>query len=184
MRIIDLPPDNERLLTQVALLLVDGFVDLAPKAWPDLASALEEVRDSLAEDRISRIALGDNDAPLGWIGAIRQYDGHAWELHPLVVHRNARGLGIGRALVRDLEAQIAARGGLTIYLGTDDEMGKTSLSAVDLYPDPLAHAAAVRNVSDHPFTFYQRCGFVVCGVIPDANGWGKPDIIMAKRVGA
>ena len=40
MRIVDLPADNERLLSQVALLLVDGFVDLAPKGWPDLASAL------------------------------------------------------------------------------------------------------------------------------------------------
>lgn len=25
-------------------------------------------------------------------------------------------------------------------------------------------------------------GFVIVGVMPDANGWGKPDIFMAKRV--
>jgi len=25
-------------------------------------------------------------------------------------------------------------------------------------------------------------GFVIVGVLPDANGFGKPDIFMAKRV--
>ena len=29
---------------------------------------------------------------------------------------------------------------------------------------------------------YQKCGFVIVGVVPDANGPGKPDILMAKRV--
>jgi len=33
-----------------------------------------------------------------------------------------------------------------------------------------------------PFEFYQKCGFVIVGVVPDANGLGKPDILMAKRV--
>jgi aminoglycoside 6'-N-acetyltransferase I len=31
--------------------------------------------------------------------------------------------------------------------------------------------------------FYQKLGYVIVGVIPDANGPGKPDIMMAKRVG-
>jgi len=29
---------------------------------------------------------------------------------------------------------------------------------------------------------YQKCGFVIVGVVPDANGLGKPDILMAKRI--
>jgi aminoglycoside 6'-N-acetyltransferase I len=29
---------------------------------------------------------------------------------------------------------------------------------------------------------YQKCGFLIVGVMPDANGPGKPDILMAKRI--
>ena len=32
--------------------------------------------------------------------------------------------------------------------------------------------------------FYLRVGFHIVGVIPDANGFGKPDILMAKRIAA
>ncbi len=30
--------------------------------------------------------------------------------------------------------------------------------------------------------FYQKVGYTVVGVVPDANGLGKPDILMAKRI--
>jgi hypothetical protein len=31
--------------------------------------------------------------------------------------------------------------------------------------------------------FYQRLGYTIVGVIPDANGPGKPDIVMTKWIG-
>ena len=34
----------------------------------------------------------------------------------------------------------------------------------------------------HPYEFYVKMGYKIVGVIPDANGIGKPDIWMAKRV--
>ena len=34
----------------------------------------------------------------------------------------------------------------------------------------------------HATGFYRRMGYTVIGVIPDANGKGKPDILMAKRL--
>ena len=183
MRIIDLRPDNQEAIRQAANLLVKGFKEHWPNAWPNMEAALAEVRESLQSHRISRIAVDDDVIVLGWIGAIREYDGHAWELHPLVVHRDHQGKGIGRALVADLERLVGERGGITLYLGTDDEDNMTTLSGADLYPDVTKHIANVRNLRRHPFAFYQKLGFVIVGVIPDANGLGKPDIIMAKRVG-
>ncbi|HEU5369349.1 MAG TPA: N-acetyltransferase, partial [Ktedonobacterales bacterium] len=82
----------------------------------------------------------------------------------------------------DFEAQVRARGGLTITLGSDDEAGLTTLSGVNLYPNVWEHVARIQNPGRHPYEFYQKQGFVIIGVMPDANGLGKPDILMAKSV--
>ena len=58
----------------------------------------------------------------------------------------------------------------------------TSLSNTDLYPDVFKHLTQIKNLKRHPYEFYQKLGFTIVGVIPDANGPGKPDIMMAKRV--
>jgi aminoglycoside 6'-N-acetyltransferase I len=163
-------------------MLVEGFKEMAPNAWPTLESALEEVQESFSEGRLSRIAVDETGTVLGWIGGISAYDGNVWELHPLVVRPDCQRHGIGRALVADLEEQVRARGGFTIQLGTDDETNMTSLSGIDLYPNVLEHLRNIRNLRGHPYEFYQKCGFVIVGVLPDANGPGKPDIFMAKAV--
>ena len=181
MEITDLDPTDEAAIAQVARIVVEAFRGHSP-AWPDRASAEAEVRESFAEDRISRVAR-DGGVVVGWIGGISEYDGHAWELHPLAVDPARQGEGIGRALVADLEQQVVARGATTLYLGTDDEDGRTSLSDTDLYPNPLEHLASIENPGRHPYEFYRACGFSVVGVIPDASGPGKPDILMAKRIG-
>lgn len=115
-------------------------------------------------------------------GGIEAYEGYAWELHPLGVHPDFQGQGIGTKLVQDFEQQVLARGAHTVFLGSDDETGQTSLSGMDLYPDVLSNLAQVCDVNRHPFVFYQKLGYVIVGVIPDANGFGKPDILMAKRI--
>jgi aminoglycoside 6'-N-acetyltransferase I len=182
MQIIHLTPTDEAAIQQTAALLVEGFKEMAPNAWPTLDSALEEVRESFGEGRLSRIAVDEVGMVLGWVGGISAYDGNVWELHPLVVRPDCQRQGIGRALVADLEEQVRARGGFTIQLGTDDETNMTSLSGVDLYPNVLEHVRNIRNLRGHPYEFYQKCGFVIVGVLPDANGPGKPDIFMAKAV--
>ena len=183
MRMVDLRAEDDALVEQAARLLVDCFAEHWPSAWPDLASALETVREALGPGRIARAALDDDGALIGWIGAASGYDGHVWELHPLAVRPDRQGRGVGGALVADLEALVAERGGLTLYLGTDDEDHMTSLADVDLYPNVAEHLLHVENRRRHPFEFYRKQGFSIVGVIPDANGPGKPDILMAKRVG-
>lgn len=182
MQIIDLCPDALEAIQEVAALLVEGFQEHWPDAWPTLDSALEEVQQSFGTDRISRVAVDDTGAVLGWIGGIKQYDGNVWELHPLVVRSDCRGKGIGRALVADLEERVRECGGLTLWVGTDDEDNMTTLAGVNLYPNVFEHIAKIKNLRNHPYEFYQKCGFAIVGVVPDANGLGKPDIYMAKPV--
>jgi aminoglycoside 6'-N-acetyltransferase I len=168
---------------QTAELLVAGFREMAPEAWPTVALAETEVGESLDPERLSLVALDGSDEVVGWIGGIPTYDGNVWELHPLAVRPDAQRSGIGRALVLRLEQEVRARGGLTMWLGTDDVAGLTSLAGVDLYPDPLEKLAAIRNQRDHPYAFYLRLGYSLAGIVPDANGFGKPDLLMAMRVG-
>jgi aminoglycoside 6'-N-acetyltransferase I len=176
--IVDLQSEDEAAIHQVAALLVEGFA----KNWPDVESAIEEVRESFESDRISRVALADDKSVLGWIGGMSTYDGHVWELHPLVVHVSSQGRGIGRALVEDFEKRVKERGGLTILLGSDDENHQTTLSEVNLFSNVYQQVTSIRNLKEHPYEFYQKLGYVIVGVIPDANGLGKPDILMAKSM--
>jgi len=171
--IVDLASDG-RLIEPVARLLFDTFLGRTDD-WQDLDAARQEVQDSLHAERISRVLI-DGSLVLGWIGALPTYGGRVWEIHPLVVGASHRRQGIGRALVQDLERCVADRGALTLWAGSDDEHGETTLGGADLYEDLPAAIAAIRNLKSHPYEFYVRLGFRIAGVVPDANGVGKPDI--------
>ena len=58
--ILDLAPDDEEAVGQAARVLVEGFRDYWPEAWPAEEEALEEMREALGEDRIRRVAVGEN----------------------------------------------------------------------------------------------------------------------------
>lgn len=173
---------DDRYISQAAQLLVNGFKDICPHVWCNLESALEEVNECLNVDRICRIATDEHDNVMGWIGGISQYNGNVWELHPLVVDIKHQRKGIGTLLVRDLEEQVRKKGGITIQLGSDDENNMTSLSNIDLYDNLLDRIRDIKNFKEHPYEFYLKLGFKIIGVIPDANGLGKPDILLGKRV--
>lgn len=182
MKIITLTKENDALVQQAAQLLMDAFREHWVDAWPTLEEGLQEVHEMLEVERICRAAIDEDNNLLGVIGGIPQYDGHVWELHPLAVQPAMQGRGIGKLLVEDLEQQVHLRGGLTVTLGSDDEDNMTSLSDVDLYENLWEKIRDVRNFKRHPYEFYQKMGYVITGIVPDANGIGKPDIIMSKKV--
>ena len=185
MEIVNMQTLNESQRTQAAQMLTDEL----PLGWETLADALEEIADCV--DNIERDGDGEslflaavkNDEVLGWVGMLPSYSGRVYELHPLVVKRDQQGKGIGTALVRALEKAAKERGGLTLQLGADDESpgGETSLANVDLYDD-LPRRLQEFEPGTHQAKFYMKLGFKIIGVMPDANGIGKPDIFMAKRL--
>lgn len=181
MLIRDLEFEEPYIHEQVAGLLVAGFADMSPGAWPSLREALWEIKQSFGPGHISVVALKGGRA-VGWAAAIRQHNGNSWEIHPLVVHQQQQMSGIGAALVSEIESRILEQGALTLWVGTDDESGLTSLWGQDLYPNPLEALGHLRNLQNHPYEFYEKLGFSVCGVLPDANGLGKPEIFLAKRI--
>ena len=181
MKIVDLAVASEETREQAAALLVDGFHE--PRGWPDLESARAEVAQVIAGG-FARGAV-EGETLVGWVGGIPElaYRDRVWELHPMVVRKDYRRRGVGRALFEALESELRRRGALTVTLGTDDDSGMTSLSDVDLYVDLPRQIAGIRDRGrGHPFLFYRELGFIVTGVMPDANGPGRPDIYMSKAI--
>lgn len=176
MTVQEFPRNDRDFFRQGAELLRECF----PQAYggelgeEEMAQCLEEGRIALMAEEAGQL--------VGFVGAISQYGVTAWELHPLAVTASCRGKGIGTALVDRLEQVCAARGCITLYLGTDDEFGQTTLSQGDLFDDTFRKIESIQNLGGHPYEFYQKRGFQIVGVLPDANGPGKPDIWMAKRV--
>ena len=179
MKVVDLAAEPASAREEAAVLLVEHFD--GPTGWADMISAREEVERVLREG-FGR-AIVDGQKVLGWVGGLPEYDGRVWELHPIVVHSEFRWRGIGRALVEAFESEATRRGALTLTLGTDDNTGMTSLADADLYSDLPAQIAGIRDLGrGHPFGFYLKLGYSVTGVMPDANGVGRPDIYMSKQV--
>jgi aminoglycoside 6'-N-acetyltransferase I len=171
----DLTPEQR---AEAARVLADAFAD-RPEAFDGEFAA--EVETFFADPARAAIAAVDGENLVGWVGRIETYE-HAWELHPLAVDPAVQRRGVGTVLVKALEERVKAAGVLTLYLGTDDEFGGTNLYGADLFPNVADKIATLRETGGHPFAFYGKLGYEVVGLIPDANGFGKPDIWMAKRL--
>jgi len=165
---------------QAAAILVRALAHV-PSAWRDIPSARLEVASFTADPERMAFAAVDAGNLVGWIGAIR-HSATAWELHPLVIAPPHQGRGHGTALVKALEGVARRAGVCTIWLGSDDDFGGTNLFGTDLYPDVLEKLSRLASTGRHPYLFYRRLGYTVVGVLPDADGFGKHDILMAKRI--
>lgn len=166
---------NKKHIEKAGYLIRDNF-----SCYEDCFD--EEVRECSLDEFIMVSAVINGELA-GWTGARPQYDGNVWELHPMVIDENFRRKGIGSKLVKFLEGEVLKKGGLTIYCGSDDEDFKTSLSDPDIYTNLWDKIKNIKNYDNHPYEFYMKCGFQIIGIMPDANGKRKPDIILGKRIG-
>jgi len=174
---------DRELLATLASLSHRAGQQHSPNWLRSVDGAMQEIQQASEEGILTSVAF-DNGVPTGWIAA--QHHGYgSWEIHPLLVDPAAGGRGYGKILVQDIERKIRSHGGISVFLSTSDATHSTNLSDVDLYSDPLEALRKI-DVRDtdcgHAYQFWQRVGFTVVGVIPDAEGCGVPSINLAKKL--
>lgn len=178
MKIISMTQLNRSQLMQAAQILTESI----PIGWPTFQHALDEIHKLLTPENTLLAAIED-DIVVGWGGILPGYNVNVFEIHPLAVRSDKRRQGVGRAIVKALEDEARKQGGLTIFVGADDERGsgETSFANVDLYND-LPGKIISFSPGTHQSGFYLKLGYKIIGVMPDANGIGKPDIFLGKRL--
>ncbi|MEU3614810.1 GNAT family N-acetyltransferase [Streptomyces sp. NPDC006872] len=164
--------DAARLLDRVeefADLLIDtvdggasvGF--LAPLDRADAVAWWRERAQGVAAGRLAVWAAEDADRVLGTVGlafADKPNSRHRAELVKLMVHRDARGKGLGRALLTLAEEAAAAAGVTLLHLDTETD-------------SPAEH-------------LYRATGWTGAGVIPDyaasPSGVLRPTTLYYKHI--
>ncbi len=158
-------------------------VKMLLKAFPERFSkseARDEILRFLRGENLLYLAI-ENDEVIGFVGALKRQYSTAYELHMMLIKPEMRFRGVGSRLLDILEHKLINRKVHTLFFGADDEGCKTSLSETDLYEGTFDKIKDIQAIG-HPYLFYQKKGYKIMGVIPDAHGIGKPDIIMAKRL--
>lgn len=183
VRIVTIAMEETHLIDGLAQLTYEAFQEHAPDWLPTLEDARTQVLKALLPDRVCRGLVDSHGQPLGWIGAIPVSHGRIWEIHPLAIAVHAQGKHYGRLLVREVERLALQSGALGMLVGTADATGATTLASVDLYENPLEALRTLKTIRSHPYDFWVKVGYTVVGVVPDAEGRGKPGITLAKRIG-
>jgi ribosomal protein S18 acetylase RimI-like enzyme len=85
----------------------------------EVAVALELVDDALADDEYLVLVAEEAGRVVGYVcyGDTPMTDG-TWDLFWLVTHRDARGRGVARALVTQMERDLAGRGARLVRVET------------------------------------------------------------------
>lgn len=183
MNIANLTSSDRGLIDALAGLSVRASRMHAPEWLRTVDEARDTIQEALGPRKVCRVLLDDGN-PVGWVAAGPAW-GRVWELHPLLIDPDHQKRGYGRLLVEDIEQFAAAAGALTMQLSTSDTTHATSLSGVDLYGDPLGALSridVVDRVAGHSYRFWQKVGYTIVGVLPDAEGPGMPSITLSKRL--
>mgnify|MGYP000845338529 FL=1 len=179
---INLSSSSDAVKKRAARILFEASRSVTDTSWNTLESAEAEVTECCNSEYIAVGYIHNGDLA-GWIGLRPAYGNTTWELHPIMVGPEYQKRGIGSKLLEEIERIARERDVLNIILGTDDEFGKTSLSGVDLYASNIFYEIEnIVNLGGHPFEFYKKKGYTIIGVVPDASGLNRPDIIMGKRL--
>jgi aminoglycoside 6'-N-acetyltransferase I len=119
----------------------------------------------------------------GWTCLKPMYE-KTWELHPMLIKPEFQGKGYGKILIEELEKMAREKGVIGMLVGSDDETDKTSISEKEITTeeDLLDEIKNIKNHKNHPYEFYKKCGFIIVGIFPNANGPRKPDIWLWKDI--
>ena len=107
--------------------------------------------------------LRDGERALGFI-SLRAHFPHAWEIHCVAIHAEARRQGLGKTLLAHAEQWLKAQGAWLLQV-------KTIAAS-----SPNPHYAQTR-------VFYERMGFVSFEVFPDLWAPSNPCLQMLKVLG-
>jgi aminoglycoside 6'-N-acetyltransferase I len=162
-------------------ILIDTFSEV--NMWPDIdeKGALDTVKECIAEGNIC-IGVKIINQLIGWVGLRPMYE-KTWELHPLAIIPEYQRKGYGRILMNEMEKIAKEKGIIGIMAGSDDETNKTSLSEKEITEENIFEEIKnIKNYKSHPYEFYKKCGYIIVGIIPNANGLKKPDIWLWKDI--
>jgi len=173
--------ESKETIQQSAKLLMETFPGTG--MWPDLdeKTALEEVNECISEQNIC-IGIKVENKLTGWV-CLRPMYKTTWELHPMAIKTEFQGKGYGKILIKELEKMAMEKGIIGMLVGSDDETNKTSLSEKEITEENIFEEIKnIKNYKRHPYEFYKKCGFIIVGMFPNANGLNKPDIWLWKDI--
>ena len=173
--------ESENTKRMAAEILYKTFTGIDKDAWSDMESALIEVDECIEKPNVC-IGIKIEDELIGWVGLRPMYK-TTWELHPMAVKKEFWRKGCGKILLDEIERIALEKGIIGIFAGSDDETFSTSLSDKKINGENIfKEITNIKNYKNHPYEFYQKCGYTIIGVVPNANGDRKPDIYLWKNI--
>ena len=178
--IVELDSPDTRTVEQLAQITFDAFRESSPQWLPTMETARRQVLAVVETNQIGKVLVDQDRTPMGWIGLIP--GARVWEIHPIAIAVEHQYKGYGQLLVEDAAAMATNAGALTLFASTSDEVGTTNLFGQNLYDNPALALANLQATGRTPYKFWESAGFTVVGVLPDAEGKGKPSIHLAREL--
>ncbi len=130
-------------------------------AWFGIEEALMRYARESAE--LPTFATVDASGITGFV-TLREHFPQAWEVHCIAIHAEARGRGLGRALIEHAEDWLGQRGAQVLQVKT---IAMTKKSAA----------------YDETRRFYARMGFIPLEIFPDLWAPHNPCLQLVKMLG-